>query len=154
MSSLPEFPEEAPIIAHILELFPDNTLEDHKALVSYLKLSNQDLNFIQIYHYGKTLFHSKETFDSYTWAHFYANPLYPLCLKITAIHFPLDTRQTFLQKHHMRYDSLKKAIEKIEQKIPFLSSSDLKNAGISPGPQNGRSPQKRESGIAIKRRPR
>ena len=134
---LPHFPEDAPIISRILELFPSASLEDRKALCSYLKLSNQDIRFVETYHNAIEIFLSKKDKELYEWAHFYANPLYPICLKIAAIHFPLDERQTFLQEHHMRCDLLEKAIHKIQNKTPFLSSSDLKKAGIAPGPEMG-----------------
>ena len=138
VAKLPDFPEDAPIIARVLELFPDSTLDDKKALCSYLKLSNQDANFTLFYHHAKETFLSKQEQEPYEWAHFYAHPLYPICLKIVAIHFPLEERQAFLQEHHMRYNSLKKPIEKIQNKIPFLSSKDLQNAGIAPGPKMGK----------------
>ncbi len=137
VAKLPYFPEDAPIISRILELFPNSPLEDKKALCSYLKLSNQDIRFVETFHHAINAFLSKQDKEPYQWAHFYANPLYPICLKISATYFPLDERQTFLQEHHMRVNLLRKAIHKIQNKIPFLSSSDLKKAGIAPGPKMG-----------------
>ncbi|MCB1110307.1 MAG: CCA tRNA nucleotidyltransferase [Chlamydiia bacterium] len=138
LSSLSEFPEDAPTIARILELFPNATLDEKKALCSYLKLSNQDLHFVETYHHAKEVFLAPKERDPYEWAHFYAHHLYPVCLKIVAVHFPLDERQTFLQEHHMRYDSLKNPIEKIQNHLPFITSEDLKKRGVKPGPEMGR----------------
>jgi len=137
VAKLPHFPEDAPIISRILELFPSASLEDKKALCSYLKLSKQDIRFVETYHHALEIFLSKQDREPYDWAHFYASPLYPICLKIAAIHFPIDARQTFLQEHHMRADRLEKAIHNIQNNIPFLSSSDLKKVGITPGPKMG-----------------
>ena len=137
VAKLPHFPEEAPIISRILELFPNASLEDKKALCSYLKLSNQEIRFVDTYHHAIEIFLSKQEMELWEWAHFYANPLYPICLKIPAIHFPLEARQAFLQKHHLRHDLLEKAIHRNQKKIPFLSSNDLKKAGITPGPKMG-----------------
>lgn len=137
VSSLPEFPEDAPIIARLLELFPNASLDDKKALSSYLKLSNKDLQFIEFYHHAKELFLSKKDLEPCDWAHFYAHPHYPICLKIIAVHFPIEERQTFLQEHHMRADSLKDPIEKIQKNIPFLTAADLQKAGVQPGPKMG-----------------
>ena len=137
VAKLPHFPEDAPIISRILELFPGESLEDKKALCSYLKLSKQDIRFVETYHHALEIFLSKQDREPYDWAHFYANSLYPICLKIAAIHFPIDARQTFLQEHHMRADMLEKAIQNIQNNIPFLSSSDLKKVGITPGPKMG-----------------
>jgi poly(A) polymerase len=134
---LPHFPENAPVIAKILELFPNSSLEDKKALCMYLKLSNQDLQFALFYHEAHITFHIEGKQDLCDWAHFYAHPYYGICLKIAAIHIPLDDRQTFLQSHHMRLESLEKPIERIKNKIPFLTSKDLQKIGVLPGPKMG-----------------
>ncbi|QVL57886.1 MAG: CCA tRNA nucleotidyltransferase [Simkaniaceae bacterium] len=137
VENFPHFPEETPVIAKILELFPNSSLEEKEALASYLKLSNQDLTFIRYYHKAKEIFTSDKEREKYEWAHLYANPLYHLSLKIIAIHFPIDKRQTFLQKHHMQYDHLEKAIIRIQTKTPIITSEDLRKAGVKNGPKMG-----------------
>ncbi len=137
LENFPHFPEETPVIAKILELFPNITLQEKEALCSYLKLSNQAITFVRYYHKAKEIFTSDKSYEKYEWAHLYANPLYHLCLKIIAIHFPLEERQGFLQKHHMQYDHLEKAITRIQNKVPFLTSETLRKAGIENGPTMG-----------------
>lgn len=137
VKNLPHFPEDSPVIAKLLELFPDSSLEDKEALCSYLKLSNQDLLFVRFYHNAKEILLSKKEREKADWAFFYADPHYPLSLKIYAIHLPLEERQTFLQKHHMQYDHLEKYIERIQNKDPILTSEHLRKAGIKNGPQMG-----------------
>lgn len=137
VENFPHFPEETPVIAKILELFPGSSLEEKEALAFYLKLSNQDLTFIRYHHLAKEAFTSEKEREKYEWAHLYANPLYHLCLKIIAIHFPLEERQSFLQKHHMQYDHLEKAILRIQNKTPIITSADLRKAGIQNGPKMG-----------------
>ncbi|MCB1107641.1 MAG: CCA tRNA nucleotidyltransferase [Chlamydiia bacterium] len=137
VANIPHFPEEAPVISKLLELFPNASLKEKEALTSYLKLSNQDLRFIRYFHRAKELFFSTKEEELYTWAHLYADPLYSISLKIVAIHFSLDERQSFLQEHHMRYDLLEKSIKKIQNNIPFLTSTDLRAAGIPDGPKMG-----------------
>lgn len=137
VKNLPHFPEDAPIIARVLELFPNSTLEEKEALCFYLKLSTQDFRFVRYFHKAREIFLSKKEQEKCAWAHFYANPLYSISLKIVAIHFPLEERQTFLQEHHMRFDTLEKAIIKIQNKIPFLTSSDLRKVGVPDGPKMG-----------------
>jgi len=137
VKNLPYFPEDSPVIAKLLELFPNSSLEEKEALSSYLKLSNQDLLFIRFYHQAKEILLSEKEREKADWAYFYASPHYPLSLKIYAIHLPLDARQTFLQKHHMQYDHLKMYIERIQNKDPLLTSTHLRKAGIKDGPQMG-----------------
>ncbi len=133
VENLPHFPEEAPIIAKILELFPGATLKEREALCSYLKLSKKELDFVRYY----TRFQEMKEGELYDWAHLYAHPHYGVCLKIVAVHLALDERQDFLQEHHMRFHSLEKAITKIQNKEPFLTSEDLRKAGVKDGPQMG-----------------
>ncbi|MBF5060240.1 CCA tRNA nucleotidyltransferase [Candidatus Neptunochlamydia vexilliferae] len=133
VENLPHFPEEAPVIAKILELFPSATLQEREALCSYLKLSRKELDFVRYY----TRFQETKKGELYDWAHLYAHPHYGVCLKIVAVHLPLEERQAFLQEHHMRFQSLEKAIHKIQNKEPFLTSEDLRKAGVQDGPQMG-----------------
>ena len=58
VAKLPHFPEDAPIISRILELFPNASLEDKKALCSYLKLSNQNIRFVETLHHAIEIFFS------------------------------------------------------------------------------------------------
>lgn len=137
VKNLPHFPENSPVIAKLLELFPDSSLEDKEALCFYLKLSNQDLLFVRFYHHAKEILLSGKEREKADWAFFYANPHYSLCLKIYAIHLPLEERQIFLQKHHMQFDHLEPYIERIQKKDPILTSEHLRKAGIHDGPQMG-----------------
>ena len=137
VENFPHFPEDTPVITKILELFPNLSLKEKETLAAYLKLSNQDLNFIRYYHRAKEIFTSAKEREKYEWAHLYADPLYPITLKIIAIHFPIEERQTFLQKHHMQYDHLEKAIVRIQNKTPFITSEDLRTAGIENGSKMG-----------------
>lgn len=134
---LPSFPDEAPMIAKILELFPHSSLEDKKKLCLYFKLSNHDHQFVLFYHEAMHMFRQQQPYALFDWAHLYAHPSYPTCLKIYALHLPMEQRQAFLQEHHMRAKELQDSIQKIQNKIPFLSSEDLRQAGIPNGKQMG-----------------
>ncbi|MCB1082346.1 MAG: CCA tRNA nucleotidyltransferase [Chlamydiia bacterium] len=138
VKELPHFPEEAPVIAKLLELFPAATLEEKESLAAYLKLSGRDFSFIRFYSQAKEILTREADLEKADWATFYANPHYPLCLKICAIHFPIDQRQTFLQKHHMQFDHLEMYIKRIQEKDPILKAADLKKRGIQEGPEMGK----------------
>ncbi|NGX50649.1 MAG: CCA-adding enzyme [Chlamydiae bacterium] len=139
LRTLPTFPEESPVIAKVLELFPSATLEEKKELCFYLKLSNQERNFTIFYHNAQTILklEKERERESYEWAHFYAHPSFPICLKIIATHLALEKRQDFLQEHHIRADSLDEAIQKIHSQTPFLSSEELRKAGVPNGREMG-----------------
>ncbi len=135
VARIPEFPEDAPVIAKLLELFPEASLEDKLELCDALKLSNSDRDFITYYHESFiTLIASKNRErELWNWAHLYAHPLFPMTLKVLAIHLPLDERQAFLQEHHMREKALEVAIGNIQNKTPILNSAHLREAGIENG---------------------
>lgn len=137
VSLFPYFPEETPLIVKILELLPNSTLEEKNELWSYLKLPKEELHFICFYHKARKIFLKPPDFKLHQWAHFYAHPLYPICLKIVAVHFHIEKRRSFLQEHHMRYDKLEKAITRIQNKTPLLTSHHLRLAGIPNGPKMG-----------------
>jgi len=137
LKNLPYFPEDAPTIAKILELFPDASYEEKINLCAHFKLSNEDLAFVKFYHKTKLMLVSKQEYELYEWAHLYANPHFHLCLIIIATHFPLEERQSFLQEHHMRQNLLKNAIDRIQQKDPVLKSQHLLELGIPPGKRMG-----------------
>jgi len=136
---LPAFPEEAPVVAKIFELFPSSTLEEKRELALYLKLSNKNWNFLHFYHTSKVILTPQQSSERELseWAYFYAHPSYPICLKIIAIHLPLDIRQALIQEHHTRKKQLEQSIRKIQSKKPFLSSNDLLKEGVQPGKRMG-----------------
>ncbi|MEM8727712.1 MAG: CCA tRNA nucleotidyltransferase [Chlamydiota bacterium] len=138
LENLPHFPPATPSIAKILELFPNASLRGKTNLAAYLKLSNRELAFIRYYHRAEEIFTSTEEREKYEWAHLYADPLYPITLKIIALHFPPAARQPFLQKHRIRYDRLKQAIGRIQARTPVITSKDLTRVGIEKGPEMGR----------------
>lgn len=137
VQKIPEYPDETPVILKLLELFPYTTLKEQEALCSYLKLSNQDLTFVRFYSQTQDVLLSNQTLERADYAYLYAHPHYPLCLKMIAIHFPLDKRQDFLQKHHIQFNTLKPHIERLQNKTPLLTSAHLRNAGIPDGPKMG-----------------
>ena len=139
VACIEKFPKEAPLIAKILELFPGCSLENKKELCKMLKLSNQDLRFVEFYHQAQNLFLSEmdKEKEPFHWAHFYAHPFYLICLNICTVHMPAEYKYKKVNEHRERENSLKWAIEKIKQKRPFLSSNTLRKAGIANGARMG-----------------
>lgn len=137
LSALPYFPDDAPVISKVFELFPDSSLEEKETLLVYMKLSNEDRNFVRFYHEANIILQMNQA-EPFDWAMLYAHHFFPISLKIYATHLPLDERQNFLQEHHLRQDDLASPIERIKNKKPYLTSEDLRQAGVENGERMGR----------------
>ena len=133
------FPKKTPVIAYVLELFPDRSLEEQLSICEYLKLSRMEKNFTLFFHRAKKmLFMPKDwKIELVEWAHFYANPQSYVCLQIFGNSLPSKDRSEFFDFHQQKQQLLKKAIERIQKKQPLVTSSSLKAAGIAPGKQMG-----------------
>lgn len=129
-----EYPEEAPVIASLLPLFPHSTLPQQIALCQKLKLSKLDQQFVAFLY---SVRHEKPK-DLFEWAHLYANPFAEVAVQISAAHTPKSQRGAFLAEHQKRRTLLARSIERIEQRDPVVKSVDLANAGIAPGKEMGR----------------
>jgi poly(A) polymerase len=126
------YPKEAPVIASLLPLFPQFTLNEQLDLCKKLKLPNGDLQFVTFFSHLKKLIQQKENVERYDWAYAYANPLADLCLNIL-----LGKQPALMKNHTKRKEELKDAISRIEQKNPLVKSSDLIQEGILPGKNMG-----------------
>jgi poly(A) polymerase len=137
LSPLSFFPPDAPLIAHLLELFPHFTRSEALDLCTYLKVSNADVQFVMFLFHLKSLLQTK-TAEDIEWAYFYAHPLSSLCLKIIAAHLDKSQNQTFMSHHEARRHQFAFAIDRIQKRTPLLTAHDLIAAGILPGPKMGR----------------
>lgn len=136
LEPLKEFPKEAPLIAHLLELFPEYQLQDALKLAESLKLSRQDLLFVSYWFQMKTHFQENKG-DLWQWAHLYADPLFPICLSLQEIHLAKSEREEFVKHHQKRIQTLYPAIERIQTKNPLVKAQDLIELGIAPGEKMG-----------------
>lgn len=138
---IPQFPEDSPTIAQLLELFPKLSLQEVLELCEYLKLSNKEKDFASFYHHAKNLLNMpddwQEKLEKVEWAHFYANPSADLCIKIIASRYPREKEQQFLAKHTERRQLLEKAIKRIQSKNPVVKAEHLISRGIKPSEKMG-----------------
>ncbi|MCH9630581.1 MAG: CCA-adding enzyme [Chlamydiia bacterium] len=142
LKPLQSFPENAPVLAKVLELFPNFSLDDKMELCSYLKLSNEDRTFLKYYEkvmstYAKSgdSAHSVEPID---WAYLYADEKFSLCLKMAVAHLPKEERSDTLSNHENKKLSLENAIVRIQDKKPLVTSKHLMSEGIIPGQSMGK----------------
>lgn len=142
LKPLDHFPQEAPVIGKILELFPNRSLQDKLSLCEKFKLSNHDKEFIKYYHSVATMLHSsfeeKSSLQAYDWAYLYAHESFTLCLSMAIAHLPTEQRKQLLSSHYEGQKQLEQAINRIKMKDPVVKSKDLLDAGITPGALMGK----------------
>ncbi len=136
LQPLQYFPNEAPLIAYLLELFPNISASETLKLTEYLKLSKTDRQFVAFLFLIKEK-HQDASTELADWAHLYANPLSSLCLKLIASHLETKERHIFFDHHAKRIELLQEAIERIKTQRPLVTSQDLIKLGIPPGPEMG-----------------
>ncbi|PIS02327.1 MAG: CCA tRNA nucleotidyltransferase [Chlamydiae bacterium CG10_big_fil_rev_8_21_14_0_10_42_34] len=133
LAPIKDYPAKAPVIASLLPLFPDSSLEDQLELCKKLKLSNIDRQFVTFLFHAKELVHLNRPVEKVEWAYFYANSFSSLCLQIISSHFDARHRIAFLHEHEEQIDSLQKSIERIKNRDPIVKSDHLLEIGIQPG---------------------
>lgn len=135
-------PAGSPLIAELLFLFPNTSLEEQLSLCDYLKLSRSDKELVQFLHSSQSLLSMplswQESLDHVEWAYFYANPSSPLSLKISQIQKTKEESFAFLKLHEEKQTLLVKQIDRIRHKTPLIKAADLQKEGILPGVQMGK----------------
>jgi len=126
------FPKEAPTIAKLLDLFEEMSLTSKIQLCEYLKLSNEDINFVTSYHEIKELL--KGPLSDYDYASIYANKNSSVILKILGAHLPVLQKKIFLEEHEKRQHELSSFINRIKNKDPVVKAQLLLQEGIKPSP--------------------
>lgn len=136
-----DYPIKAPVIASLLPLFPNASLNQQIELCKKLKLSNLDIQFVSFLFRAKELIQIEQRgvrpIELAEWAYFYANSFSPLSLQILAAHQDPRHRESFLRSHEERMSLLEKSIERVRRHDPVVKSGDLLTAGISPGKTMG-----------------
>jgi poly(A) polymerase len=124
------FPENTPLIAKLLELFPGATIDQKLQLVDYLKLPGKDKKFlVEFSAWGEC-----ESLDNYGFAKLFAMPNSAMCLKIIALKAEDGEFEKRIQK---RMNSLKPAIQRLRDKNPVVKAKDLLERGYKPGKKFG-----------------
>ncbi|MBI5345872.1 MAG: CCA tRNA nucleotidyltransferase [Chlamydiae bacterium] len=136
LKALDDFPTKAPIVVPLLELFPESSLQERLDLCKYLKLSNQEMKFVEFLYNAELMAKDKTTTDD-KWAYFYSNPFADLAIQILAIHCPYSERVDFLKEHDARKEELQNFIGRIKRKDPVVKSDHLKLCDILPGKDMG-----------------
>lgn len=138
---LATFSKEIPTIAQLLELFPNQSLEQLLQLCDYLKLARSELNTVRFLHHGRQLLQMPEEWqlnlEKIQWAQFYADPHANICIAIAAAHHPQATRHHFLTTHTQRQHMLASAIVRLQTHNPVVRASHLISERVKPGEKMG-----------------
>ncbi len=141
LSPLASYPPGSPAIADLIELFPNQSLEELLDLCDYLKLSRQEKDFVSFFHRARELLFMPPDWlsklESFEWAQLYANPNAFLCIQIFAAHLPAKQQKPFVEGHQQRIGSLTPFIERMRSQNPVVRSEHLKQEGIQPGKKMG-----------------
>ncbi len=141
LQPLSSFSRNVPAIAELLELFPDQSLEQLFNLCDYLKLPRDDKELVRFLHHTKQMLQMPidwlAKLENIEWAEFYANTHSPISLEIIAAHLPPEKRDDFLGVHKQRQHLLKSAIFRIQSNNPLVRAEHLMRQGIKPGKQMG-----------------
>lgn len=140
LQTLDHFPNDAPVIGMVLELFPNFKLGEKLDLADFLKLSNEDKNFIKYYDRVLTTYErskAKDSVEPYDWAYLYADERFNLSLKMAVAHLPKQEKAKTMSTHERKRLSLENAIIRIKDKTPVVTSKHLIREGIAPGKSMG-----------------
>lgn len=133
----PKFPRETPCIVFLYELFPDASLEDLLDIFQALRVSNQELKWVEAAAKGKKILRDSEALDSFAWAQFYATPGARLFIAIEGLKKPKEEEESFFQRHQEAQGYLQRHIERLAAKQTILNAAHLLAEGIKPGTRMG-----------------
>ena len=139
LSPIKDYPQKAPLIAFLLPLFPDASLEEQIALCKKLKLSNLEQQFATFLYRAQELIHTEHArpVELCEWAYFYANAFSEFSLQIIGAHFEPRLGAAYFREHEERIALLQQSIDRIHKHDPAVKSADLIAAGIPPGKTMG-----------------
>lgn len=134
LASLDRMPSPAPVIARLMELFPDAQIDEQLALGRYLKVANSDLKFLERLWQGRQLLVSEErgeAVERINWVRYYAHSDAFLCLAIALARSGDPSER--ITAHRERADRHSDHIERITERRPLITSKLLRDEGIVPG---------------------
>jgi poly(A) polymerase len=136
------YPKDTPVIAFVLALFPNYSLENALSLCQKLKLSKREQDFVStLFHIRKELEKEEKkpkSLDLYDWSLLYSNRFISEILSILQCHLNPEIQKTFLLHHEERMRKLSSFIQRIHENNPVVKAKDLMQEGISPGEKMGK----------------
>ncbi len=133
------FPANCPTILYLMPLFPALSTEQKVEIAKRIKASNRDVKLIEFMGSLHSLIRDEEegkSLEPHQWVHVLAHPDYGLVLAVLAAFYG-DQRQSFLNVHQLRTQTMLPHIKRIQDNTPLISAGFLKEQGIKPGKAMG-----------------
>ncbi len=142
LACIQHFPQGAPPIAELIELFLNPSLQELLELCAYLKLSKEESQFVRSLHAAFSILQMPDDWqvnlEPVEWAKFYADSDTQICIEIFAARLAPTQKELLLAIHRTRQKALSSFIQRISSKTPIVCADDLQKLGILPGPLMGR----------------
>lgn len=141
LTGVSSFPKEAPMIAVILELFLNSSLEEKLEICMRLKASTDEIRFTESLHKAEELSNMPKSWQDglelYDWVQFYADHFSFLCLEIIFTRKTAAERNLLLEEHRNRIIKLMQPISRQRTKNYLLKAEDLLPFNIKPSKYMG-----------------
>lgn len=131
-----DFPKNCPTILYLLELFMDLPLEKRIEIAKRLKVTNNDIKWIEFMHELFTAINQDQV-DLHHWTYLFAHPHSELGLKVFAARLNANEKQAFFKAMQERQERLQAHIQRVKDSTPLVSAAFLKEKGIVPGKKMG-----------------
>ena len=138
VSSFKYFPKKCPAILYLMELFPEDSLEELLQICLSLKVRNKDQNLVKVVLRVRDCISGKILCEDADWVRLYAHPSCDLAFDVIVARLANDVRLDFYKVHEERKNRLKAHIDRVKSKAPLVTSADLIDEGILPGRTMGR----------------
>lgn len=135
--SFGKFPKNCPPVIYIRGLFPNATLDELLDICTYLKMSVNESRLMEFVYKSYLLFKEETDAEKTRWVHFYVHPQFQYVLEAYAAGLSEEEGRAFLEKSLQRREELSHHIDRIDKKMPLVTSRDLIQYGILPGKTMG-----------------
>lgn len=131
------FPKDAPLVAYLLELFPDYNLSQKILFCERFKLSNKEKNFLLYYDNISAALAAEKPLDPYQWTQIYAHPDFKVAFDLCLSHYSVSDREKIVAFHLDQESVLHDYIQRAKNRDPIIKAQHLLDMGIKPGPEMG-----------------
>lgn len=134
-----DLPTNTPLIGKIIEVFTDLTIDEQIALCEKLKASNVEKKWI-LFRFTclEVLAKPQNETEDYDWVLLYAHPDFAICYALFLVKLSEKEKIAFDDRKVAHEESLRRFIALVKQNKGIISSEDLIQRGIKPGPLLGR----------------
>jgi poly(A) polymerase len=137
VAHLSRFPQGAPAIFFLLELFPDLPLDSLVEIFKGLKVPNRDIKLAELITLGRGLIQNIEAVDMREWVYFFAHPDSQMCIEAIAAREAPEEGELLLHLLMQKQESLSTHIQRVQLGKPLVTAALLQAHGVSPGKPMG-----------------